>query len=260
MASSAMSSALATTWKRYRIWALTARELKAGLDRWKSWTLILAVAGAILVTLGQQVAALAASIGTWGTPAGKVIGLAGAAAIALSAYFAREALSSESVQRWTKCRSAAESLKASTYLYRAAVPPFDGADRDEKLLDRRTAIENAIEVVEPRENETEDTKVDLSSLSVGDYIQQRVNDQIQFYRTKLGEYQRKTRTLQQVVLWVGAVAVLLGVVSAAKPLVAGWTAVIATVTAALSSHFQSQRYQSLSAAYQATARRRRHRI
>ena len=255
MASPAWSSALAGTWRRYRTWALTARELKASLDRWRSWTLILAVSGAILVTLGQQLGTLAARIGSWAAPAGKGAGLAGAAAIALSAYFAREALSSESVQHWTKCRFTAESLKASTYLYRAGVPPFDGADRDAKLLDRRAAIEDATQGVEPQETETEDKEVDLSTLSAGDYVQRRVNDQIQFHRARSGEYQRKMRALQQVVLGLGGVAVLLGAVSAAKPLVAGWTAVIATVTAALSSHFQSQRYQTLTAAYQATARR-----
>jgi hypothetical protein len=255
MASPALSPALAGTWKRYRIWALTARELKADLDRWRLWTLILAVAGAILVTLGQQLGSLAASIAPWAATAGKVVGLGGAAAIALSAYFAREALSNDSVQHWTKCRSGAESLKASTYLYRAGVPPFDGPDRDEKLLDRRAAIEDAMEGVEPREVESEEKGVNLSPLSGGDYVLQRVNDQIPFYRERSDAYQNKTRRLRQIVLWLGAVAVLLGVVSAVKPLVAGWTAVIATVTAALTSHVQSQRYQSLTAAYQSTARR-----
>jgi len=255
MASPALSPALASTWKRYRIWALAARELKAGLDLWRLWTLILAVAGAILVTLGQQLGSLAARIAPWAATAGKVVGLGGAAAIALSAYFAREALSNDSVQRWTKCRSSAESLKASTYLYRAGVPPFDGPDRDEKLLDRRAAIEDAMEGVEPQEIDSEDKGVNLSALNAGDYVLQRVNDQIQFYRERSDEYQNKTRRLRQIVLWLGAVAVLLGVVSAVKPLVAGWTAVIATVTAALTSHVQSQRYQSLTAAYQSTARR-----
>jgi len=217
--------------------------------------LVLAVAGAILVTLGQQLGSLAAIIGPWAGPVGKIVGLGGAAAIALSAYFAREALSDESVLRWTKCRSTAESLKASIYLYRAGVPPFDDTDRDEKLIDRRAAIEDAMEGMEPLVPQTEDKGVDLSPMSAGNYIQQRANDQIQFYRGRSDEYQKKIRALRQIVLWLGAVAVILGVVAALKPLVAGWTAVIATVTAAVSSHVQSQRYQSLIAAYQSTARR-----
>jgi SMODS and SLOG-associating 2TM effector domain 1 len=61
--------------------------------------------------------------------------------------------------------------------------------------------------------------------------------------------------LRQLVFWLGAVAVLLGVVSAVKPLVVAWTAVVATVIASLSSRVQSQRYQTLVAAYQSTARR-----
>ncbi len=112
-----------------------------------------------------------------------------------------------------------------------------------------------MEGMEPLVPQTEDKGVDLSPMSAGNYIQQRANDQIQFYRGRSDEYQKKIRALRQIVLWLGAVAVILGVVAALKPLVAGWTAVIATVTAAVSSHVQSQRYQSLIAAYQSTARR-----
>lgn len=162
MASPAVSSPLTSTWNRYKAWAQTARGLKASLDRWRLWTLILAIAGAILVTMGQQLGSLTAATAPWVALAGKIIGLGGAGAIALSTYFAREALSNESVQRWTRCRSAAESLKACTYLYRAGVPPFDGADRDQKLLERRTAIENAMEGVEETVTQVQDASFDPS--------------------------------------------------------------------------------------------------
>jgi hypothetical protein len=254
MASPALPSPLASTWNRYRAWALTARQLKIALDRWRLWTLILAVAGAILVTLGQQLGSLASIIGTWAGPVGKVVGLCGAAAIALSTYFAREALSNENVQRWSKCRSAAESLKACIFLYRGGVPPFDGADRDAKLIDRRAAIEDAVEGVELLNPKADDKSFDPSPLSVDDYYRKRIKDQIQFYLDRSDEYQKKTKALQAVVFWFGAIAVILGVATALKPLVAGWTAVIATVIAAISSHVHSQRYQSLIATYQATAR------
>jgi len=161
MASPAVSSPLTSTWNRYKAWAQTARGLKASLDRWRLWTLILAIAGAILVTMGQ-LGSLTAATAPWVALAGKIIGLGGAGAIALSTYFAGEALSNESVQRWTRCRSAAESLKACTYLYRAGVPPFDGADRDQKLLERRTAIENAMEGVEETVTQVQDASFDPS--------------------------------------------------------------------------------------------------
>src|SRR5215469_3868634 len=144
MASPALLSPLASTWNRYKQWAGTACELKSRLDRWRLWTLILAVMGTVLVTLGQQIPSILTSLESQAGTIGKIIGLAGAGAVALSTYFAREALSTESVQRWAKCRSAAESMKASTYLYRAGVSPFEGADRDEKLIDRRTAIEETL--------------------------------------------------------------------------------------------------------------------
>lgn len=255
MASTASSSALASTWSRFRAWDLTAVEVRGSLDRWRLWTLVLAVAGAVLVTLGQQLNSLMASIGAWAGLLGRGISLAGAAAIALSAYFAREALSDDNVQRWTKCRSTAESLKAAIYLYRAGIPPFEGTDRDEKLLDRRAAIEDAAGGIEPSASQSQNETADLSPISAQDYVQQRVNDQTEFYRRRSGEYQKKTKALRQVVFWLGAAAVILGVASATKPLLAGWTAVIATVIASLTSYVQSQRYQTLMAAYQSTARR-----
>jgi SMODS and SLOG-associating 2TM effector domain 1/Protein of unknown function (DUF4231) len=254
MASSAVSSALASTWSHFRTWDLTAVELRASLGRWRLWTLILAMGGAVLVTFGQQLGSLAASVGPWAGPVGKGVNLCGAASIALSAYFAREALSNENVQNWTKSRSIAESLKTTTYLYRAGVPPFDGIDRDEKLVDRRGAIEDAAESVELLTPPT-DKEVDLSAISVQDYIVKRVNDQIDFYRRRSGEYQNKIKKLREIVLWLGATAVVLGVISAVKPLVASWTAVLATVIASLSAHVQGQRYQTLTAVYQSTARR-----
>jgi hypothetical protein len=254
MASPAASSPLASTWSRYMAWAQTARELKASLDRSRLWTLILAIGGALLVTLGQQIGSLPATMAPRAGLAAKIVGLGGAGAIALSTYFAREALSNESVQRWTRCRSAAESLKACTYLYRAAVPPFDGADRDQKLLERRTAIENAIEGVEQSVIQVQDANFDPSFLSADDYCAKRVDDQVKFYENWTVDYQKKTRALRAVVLWLGAIAVILGVVTALKLPVAGWTAVIATITAAITSHVHSQRYQSLIATYQATTR------
>jgi SMODS and SLOG-associating 2TM effector domain 1/Protein of unknown function (DUF4231) len=254
MASPAVSPPLASTWSRYKAWAQTARELKASLDRSRLWTLILAIAGAILVTLGQQVGSLSATKTPWAGLAAKIIGLSGAGAIALSTYFAHEALSNESVQRWIRCRSAAESLKACTYLFRAGVPPFDGADRDQKLLERRTAIENAMEGVEQSVTQVQDANFDPSSLSADDYCAKRVDDQVKFYENRTADYQKKTRALRAVVLWLGAIAVILGVVAALKLPVAGWTAVIATITAAITSHVHSQRYQSLIATYQATSR------
>ena len=75
MASPAVSSPLTSTWSRYKAWAQTGRGLKASLDRWRLWTLILAIAGAILVTMGQQLGSLTAATAPWVALAGKIIGL-----------------------------------------------------------------------------------------------------------------------------------------------------------------------------------------
>jgi hypothetical protein len=252
MASPAASSALASTWNRFRVWDLTAVRLRTSLDRWRVRTLILAVAGAVLVTLGQQLGSLSGWAGYLGTFAS----VGGAIAIAVSAYFAGQALSNENVQNWTKSRSAAESLKAATYLYRTGIPPFDGADRDAKLVDRRAAIEEAVDGIEPVAARAGEEVPNLSSVSVDNYITLRVNDQIDgFYRKRAAEYQQKTASLRQLIFWLGAVPVILGAASAKRPSAAAWSAVVATVIASLTSYVQGQRYQALSTAYLSTARR-----
>jgi len=252
MASPAVSSALASTWNRFRVWDLTAVQLRTSLDRWRVRTLILAVAGAVLVTLGQHLGTLDG----WAALLGKAASVAGAIAIAVSAYFAGQALSNENVQNWTKSRSTAESLKAATYLYRTGIPPFDGADRDAKLVDRRAAIEEAVDGIEPVAAPAGEEVSNLSPLSVDNYVALRVNDQIGgFYRLRAAEYQQKTARLRQLIFWLGAVPVILGAAAAKKPSVAAWSAVVATIIASLTSYVQGQRYQALSTAYLATARR-----
>jgi hypothetical protein len=252
MASPAASSALASTWNRFRVWDLTAVQLRTSMDRWRVRTLILAVAGAVLVTLGQQLGSLSG----WAGHIGTFASMGGALAIAVSAYFAGQALSKENVQNWTKSRSTAESLKAATYLYRTGIPPFDGADRDAKLVDRRAAIEEAGDGIEPVAAPAGEEVSNLSPMSVDNYITLRVNDQIEgFYRRRAAEYQRKTAKLRQLIFWLGAVPVILGAAAAKIPPVAAWSAVVATIITSLTSYVQGQRYQALSTVYLATARR-----
>jgi len=254
MDSPALPAIARTLWEHNRAWAATARTIKASLDRWRSWTLILAIAGATFSTLGEQLKnshpnpqwqsllhaiAVAASLG-------------GAAAIALASYFAREALGGDRVQNWTKARSAAEASKAALYLYRASVVPYDGEDRDKKLLDRRDAIETSVEGLELVASNP--GTPDLSPLTVSDYIAKRLEAQIKYYHDTAGEYQKRVDNLRTVTFWLGVVGVLLGVGAAAGPL-GSWVAVVGTVTAAVSSYIQTQRYQGLIVLYRATERR-----
>src|SRR5215831_2582798 len=120
-------SVLDAPWSAYRTWSATSELLKKDLDRWRQRTLVLAIGGAILVAIGQQVTPMGPKEGTWAMIA-KGPALLGSLAIALSAYFAREAVSGSRVMDWVRARATAEALKSVTYLFRARVQPFDGGD------------------------------------------------------------------------------------------------------------------------------------
>lgn len=244
--------ALDIPWHAYRAWAGTARFLKSDLQRWTQRTLWLAIAGAVLAAVGQEFGALKVFAGL--PYAARTAAVLAAFAVALSAYFGKEALAGNKTSEWVKARSAAESLKAVVFLYRAGAPPFDGEDREKILFGRVAAVEQTVTNIQVRSAAPESKEPDLSPLTVDGYIAHRVDDQIRYYDQRAGEYQKKNDTLRDAVLWLGAGSVLLAVVAAAG-LVAALVGLIATLTASISAHAQNQQYQSLIVIYQATSRR-----
>ena len=180
--------------------------------------------------------------------------LLGSLAIALSAYFAREAVSGSRVTDWVRARATAEALKALTYLYRARVQPFGGADGATKMLEHVDEIEKTVADLPTRLKKPEPGDPDFTFLTVDDYIVKRVDDQIGYYDTKAEEYLEKNERLRSITFGLGGLSVAFGLSSVALPL-SNWIAVIATVTAALSAHGLNQRYQTLTSMYQSTSRR-----
>ncbi|HSF59632.1 MAG TPA: DUF4231 domain-containing protein, partial [Candidatus Binatia bacterium] len=243
---------LSGPWAAYRTWAATARYHKSAIDFWNSWSLRLAVSGAILAALGQQLMLFAPEEGSlrilYSAP-----GILGAGVIALAAYFSSQALAENRERIWIKCRSAAESIKSLLLLYRAAVSPFDGLDRGAQLRQRVDKILREVKEIELRQSPSESVP-DLHPLAVEEYIAERVDDQIGWYQRRAREYQEKSDAFRRYIFGLGAASVLLGLASAISA-VSAWIAVIATITAALTAHMKNQRYQSLIAMYSATALR-----
>jgi hypothetical protein len=233
-------------WHAYRTWAATARFLKSDLTRFTRHTLILAIAGAILAATGQE-------LSPW-PKFSRAAALLASFALALAAYFGKQALTASQTSDWVKARSAAESLKAATYLYRASAPPFDQTDRMKALSDLVATIERRVESLQARSPANEESP-DLSPLTVDDYIQKRVEDQIDYYDKRAAQYQKNNDTLSAIVFWFGAASVLLGLVSTLVGFVPAIIGLIATLTASLSAHAQNQQYQVLIVTCQATSRR-----
>ena len=83
-------------------------------------------------------------------------------------------------------------------------------------------------------------------LSEASYIKERVDDQIYgFYRPRVREYEQLIRKIRTLSLGLGAIATVLGAVASlwAKNVIAGWVAVLTTMTASIVAYVYAGRYQ-----------------
>jgi hypothetical protein len=244
-------SATAFVWGQYRVFAATSRAYKAELSAWRLRVLALSIGGAFLATICQQ------SSG-WGLEGGRLdwlptaLGVLSAIALGLAAYFGKEILNPEKERRWIRARSTAESLKAEAYLFLAGATPYDKAEAVDLVFKRTEELIDTVKDLPTKTISEEDKGKGLppTALSVDQYIEMRVNDQInEFYVPRAIENERVTKRGRQISLFLGALAVVLGGWTAA------WVAVITTVTVAIAAYLYAGRYQYLVISYQATARR-----
>jgi hypothetical protein len=249
------NSALAYVWGKYREYALTSRKRKAELTAWRLRVLIFGITSAILGTLCQE------SI-RWGFNDGRnlswvpfILGFSSAAAIGLATYFGKELVNPYQEQRWIRSRSMAEALKSEIYRFRSNLPPYDTDKKPEKL------IENAIELLKKVEDlpteiisdEQKQEGLPTEDLTVEEYIQNRVNDQInKFYRPGSDELKQKMKRNKNIGLSLGVFAIVLGALGLTG-WTAGWIAVIATIAASITAFAYAGRYQYLIISYQTTA-------
>src|SRR5262245_43064279 len=87
---SALNSALRYVWGQYRTWAMTSRNYKDEVSRWRDIVLGLSIGGAILGTLSQQLPiwGIGAANSVWSRGLGFISG----AALGLAAFFTRQIL------------------------------------------------------------------------------------------------------------------------------------------------------------------------
>ena len=254
MTDDSVSRNLATAWEYQRIWSLTANRLRKEITRLRGVILILAIAGAVLVTVGAQVSDTS-EVG------GRVASALGAAALAVSPVISRTKLGKDSVSNWIRARSASEGLKSEVYLYRAGADPYGDDDRDAALAACYNEIlDNVNDISLHAADVKPDTKGLPPEMDPEAYIELRVNAQADGYylRTaaRLKGNLKQLRTLEFV---LGIVATLLAL-AATLPLesfatgAAAWVAVATTAGAAVAAHIAANRYEHLITTYRATAR------
>lgn len=229
------------------MWAMTSRYLKAQIDLLTNWGLGLAIAGAVLTTVAEQF--FPSNVGT-PTLIQRVPGAIGALAVAIAAFLVSKATERTRVQGWTKARSTAESLKSLVTLYRASVPPFDGADRGKQLLDRSAKAVVGLETITPRSPDGK--QCPATPLTVDSYITERIQEQEKWYNDCADAHQKSADQCRVALFVLGLVGAILAVAVWAASLSA-WAALVATITAAITAHLKNQQHEMLAATYRRTA-------
>lgn len=251
-----LNTALKYIWGQYRTWDSTSVALKNRLVRWRDIVLGLSIGGAVLGTLSQQIDGWRiAALPTW---LAATLGVLSGAALGLAAYFTKEVLSPEPEAAAVRTRSAAEAFKREAYLLATGVPPYADAATADGLLDKAKQIRSSVENIAPVAISSAQQQDGMPpvGMSVDDYVKQRVDQQVdEYYLPQKRINAQKLALGRRISFVLGAIAVLLGLWSARSASVAGWVAVIGTITAAIAARQYAGRYQFLIVSYQATADR-----
>jgi len=249
-------SALAFIWGQYRVFAATSRALKAELSNWRLRVLILSIVGALFGTICQQLSGAGLAGGKFSWLPG-FSGILSALALALAAYFGKEILDPVRERNWVRARSMAESLKTEAYLFAANALPYNKTDAIDRLFGRTEELLESVNDLPAKTIPSEEKSKGLlpGSISVEQYIQKRVNDQIDaFYIPSAIKNEQIVKIGGKIGLGLGALAAILGALGATG-WTAAWVAVVTTTTLAITAYLYAGRYQYLVISYQATARR-----
>lgn len=251
-----LNSALKYIWGQYQAWDSTSVALKSKMWRWRYIVLVMSIVGAILGTLSQQIDGWQIS----GSPTwlSATLGVLSGVALGAASYFTKELLSPGPESDAVRTRAAAEALKREAYLLATGAPPYATATSADELLQKAQQIRAGVNTISPLAitSEQEQQDVPAAGMSVDDYVNQRVVQQIdQYYLLQVRLNTQKLALGRRVSLALGALAILLGFWSAKSTSVAGWVAVIGAVTAAIAAYQYAGRYQFLNVSYQATADR-----
>ncbi len=250
------NSALKYIWGQFRTWDLTSLALKNKISRWREIVLGLSIGGAILGTLSQQIGSWKiAGIPTW---LAATLGVLGGAALGAASYLTKEVLSTGPETNAVRTRAAAEAFKREAYLLATGAPPYATATSADELLEKSKQIRSGVNSIPPLAltNAQEQEGMPAAGMSVDDYVKQRVVQQIdEYYLAQVRTSTQKLALGRKVSLVLGAIAIVLGFWSAKSASVAGWVAVIGTITAAIAAYQYAGRYQFLIVSYQATADR-----
>ncbi|MGH3506724.1 MAG: DUF4231 domain-containing protein [Nocardioidaceae bacterium] len=237
-----------TVWDQQSVWSQTAVSLKARLVRWRTIALALTIAAAVLTTCASQVV-------EEGSEGARMLTLAAAFAIGLVPVIHTRAGRRE-VEAWTRARSVSEALKTELYSYQAGVTPYRGTAAEE-LLGSRTALvlDDARDLLPHTLGFTPQRRELPPVHDLESYVQMRLQPQIDWYRSRaqtLAEQLTWARRAELALCVVG-VALTTAAVTGQASDTAIWLPVVTTVSAAVTAHVTSSRWEYQLVEYLRTA-------
>ena len=248
------SNILLTTWEEYRKAAKRSRQLKFQVNKYRWINFALLILGAIFGVLANQ-----SVDGNATSELPKIFALLSTISLGVAAFLSSHVLDSSYEKQWIIARSQAEAFKSEAYIYLVKAPPSESQNRDQQLLKKLKEIlgEDAQPVQLSQEEKSE--KRPLYWLSMEDYLQERVKEQIEtYYEKKAIEYKNLLRWLQTIGFLLGLIGAVLGAVSVVltdMTRLAAWVAVIGTISGTLTAFTFAGRYKYLITSYELTARR-----
>ncbi|MBZ6475765.1 DUF4231 domain-containing protein [Streptomyces griseocarneus] len=243
------AAAAAEAWDRQSVWSQAANRLKRTIERARTASLLLGIAGALLGTAASQTLGERPSLG-------RVLAFVAAVAVGLVPVVGQRA-GPQAVQRWTRARSAGEALKNEVYTCLAGVAPYRGAGAGRMLRERTDRVDSAAADLLPHTRGIRPVTRGLPAVSdVDSYVALRVRRQIDgYYRPKAEEMGRRVTAVRRVEFALGAAGAVLGALAGGLGAegAAAWVAVVVTVGAAVSAHGVAAKYAFQEMEYARTA-------
>ncbi|MDY7106214.1 MAG: DUF4231 domain-containing protein [Actinomycetota bacterium] len=245
-------SALDVVWALQGRWSRVATEQRARVDRRRRANLALLFVGAS--------AGATATVGIEGVAVQIAAGVS-ALALSLAAAVQQRGLNATEISQWSAARKASEAIKAEAYRYLAQVPPYRGADRDERLLDRVEDHENDARDHVVALNATASDRADAPDISgIDDYVRLRATEQAGWHRRKRAEHERTAGVWRRVELGitlVGAVVSAFGGIAGegAAGVAGAIVGVTTTLAAMVAAHLAATGHERIAAGYAATSER-----
>lgn len=260
---------ITSAWSDQALWSAVASKIGDSIRRWRVVAVVAGLAGLFLSILAGTLT------GAQHSGPRMALTTVGVLLLALVPYLRQRLVSPERVQAWTTARNVSEQLKEAIYRHLMGVlapePLADGsapadAQGPANLVRRcRTIKQAAVDLAGVAATARAEVRQRKTRLTLDDYLADRVEGQIHYYRSKGEAAGRAAKRLQVIEFVLGVSAVVLGTltgsavpgdglgdpaqqiftISALLPLLA----VVAAATAAVTGHIAGAREAEIAAKY-----------